>query len=741
MSELNRAKAPTTELETSEQLEASIHADHDALSDSDSLLRCVAWLCGHYKLSRSIAALCAGLPKSRKFTPSLALQALANAGLTGGIVERAVLALPTLLLPVVLLRKDHGGCMLLGFDSNDEGETLARVWMPELGDAPALMTIAELNQAYSGFAILVKPQAMADGRAGEPEPEAAGHWLLRTLWRYKRAYLSAALATLLINLLALSGTFFTMNVYDRVVPNNAFVTLWSLAIGVSCAMLFEFLARFVRAYLLDLSGKKADLIMGSMLFRQALSVRMEHKPASTGAFANQLREFESVRDFATSATLASIADLPFTLLFVGVIFMIGGPLGWIPLMMIPIIIIVSVIIQWPLARAMKENLQESSLKQGVLIEAIDGMEALKAVSGEGFMQQRWERYSALSSATSMKSKRLSTLTTNFFTFMQQFETVIMVVVGVYLIKDGSLTQGALIGSVMLASRAIAPLGQVVGLAVRFQQAKAALTSLNRLMEMPIDRDPQTDYLPKPELTGQITLQEVKFAYPAVGNQPTPTILQDINLQIRSGERVAMLGRVGSGKSTLLRLIARLYLPVEGKVLCDGIDAAQVDPADWRRAVGYVGQDSRLFYGTLRQNITIGHPGASAAEIMRVLQLVGLEQMVRKHPLGINLPVGEMGQSLSGGQRQLVALARCLLCRPKLLLLDEPTSAMDSQTESKFMEHLARSIEGQTVLIVTHRPSLLALVERIIVIDDGKVVSDGLKTEVLAALAAPAKKAA
>jgi len=308
-----------------------------------------------------------------------------------------------------------------------------------------------------------------------------------------------------------------------------------------------------------------------------------------------------------------------------------------------------------------------------------------------------------------------------------------VVVGVYLIGDGSLSQGALIGTVMLAGRATAPLTQVAGLAVRLQQAKAAMASLNRLMAMPLDREVDKKYLPMPALQGKLELKGVKFAYPSPPDKPNPPVLDNVNVTVQPHERVAILGKIGSGKSTLLRLIARLYQPTAGQMLIGGIDVAQVDPADWRKAVGYVGQDARLFYGTLRENIMIGRPEASTDELLRVLQLTGLDQIAQKHPMGINLPIGEMGEGLSGGQRQLVSLARSLLARPQILLLDEPTSAMDTQTEAIFMSRLHNATKGQTLILVTHRTSLLNLVDRILVVDEGRVVADGPKKEIIAAL--------
>lgn len=709
----------------------------------DTLLESVSWVCDHYNLGRSPQALTSGLPKTGLLTPSLAMRSLASAGLTAGMVERAVRSLPKQLMPIILLRKDKGGCILLGYrldtDAEDKRACLYQVVMPEISLDPVEIGQGAMDDLYIGFAILMKPKAKIDLRAGVETPQVSGHWLLTTLWRYRQYYRSAAIAAVLINVLALATIFFTMNVYDRVVPNQAFITLWSLAIGVVIAMVFEAIARYIRAHLLDVAGKKADLVLGTMLFRQALSIQMEHKPASSGSFANQLREFESVRDFATSATLATISDLPFVILFVGVIFAVGGPLGWVPLLLIPLILLISIGIQWPLARTMKENLRESSLKQGVLIESIEGLETLKAVGGEAYMQRRWETFSALAASTSMKSRELSSMASGSVAFFQQIQTVALIVIGVYLIDAGDLTMGAMIATVMLAGRATAPLSQVVGLALRFQQAKAAMGSLNNLMKMPVDRDVTRDYLAKPVLDGQLTLKAIGFAYPAPPMQPNPPVLQDINLSIKPGERVAILGRIGSGKSTLLRVMARLYLPVNGQMFTDGLDVNQIDPADWRKAVGYVGQDSRLFYGSLRENIMMGRPEATAEEFLRVLRLTGLDHVAGRHPKGINLPIGEMGEGLSGGQRQLVSLARTLLARPTLLLLDEPTSAMDGQTETLFLEHLKRATEGQTLVVVTHRPSLLSLVDRIVIVDDGKITADGPKNKILAALSANVSK--
>ncbi|QCT18889.1 type I secretion system permease/ATPase [Jejubacter calystegiae] len=707
----------------------------------DSLLMSVSWVCCYYKTEASDNALMAGIPRGRFLTSAHALTALQNAGFSTGLVERHITEIPEQLAPVILLRKGNcGGCVFLGREKSQDPaskEVLYRIILPEISADPVVLSAKEMLEIYSGFAIFLKLKAKADRRVEEPELVPAGHWLLGTLWRYRRYYRSAAIGTLLINILTLASIFFTMNVYDRVIPNQAYVTLWSLAIGVTIAMLFEAFARYIRAHLIDVAGKKADLILGTLLFRQMLSIKMEYKPASSGSFANQLREFESVRDFATSATLSAVADLPFVFFFIGVIFTIGGYLGLIPLILLPIILTISLLIQWPLAKTMKENLRETSLKQGVLIESIEGMETLKAVGGEGYMQRRWENFSALAAETSMKSRRLSALATGSFAFFQQIQTVIIVITGVYLISNGVMTQGALIGTVMLASRATAPLGQIVGLAVRFQQAKVALESLNNLMLKPVDRDERIDYLPNPELTGRLQLKDIDFAYPAPPMQPALPVLKKISLSIQPGERIAILGKIGSGKSTLLRVIARLYDPTGGQIFADGLDVTQIDPADWRAHVGFVGQDSRLFYGSLRENIMIGNPSATVKELLRVLKLTGLDRVAAKHPLGINLPIGEMGDGLSGGQRQLVSLARSLIARPTVLLMDEPTSSMDMQTENQFIAHLKKATDNQTIIVVTHRPSLLSLIDRIVVVDEGRIVADGPKEQVMATLSGSA----
>lgn len=707
---------------------------------SDPLLQAVKWLCQYHNKLASKEVLYAGLPRSGKLEPELALRMLDQVGIAAGWIKRDLAKISRYLFPLVIVGYD-GSYSIITARQGKKGNYHYQVVVPESGGTLSLSE-AQATEYYSGYAMVANPKPQLDRRSGDdilPQASREGHWLFSTLWRYRHYFYSAALAALLANLLTLATTFFTMNVYDRVIPTQAYVTLWSLAIGVLIAIIFEFISRQVRTYLIDVAGKKADLILGAKLFRQVLAIRMESKPQSTGSFANQLRDFEAVRDFVTSATLSTLSDLPFCILFMLIIYLIGGPLAIVPLIAVPIILLVSVLIQWPLSRYMGENIREISQKQGLLIETVEGLEALKAVRGEGVIQRRWDDFSALAAASSMKTRYLSSLTTNFVTFMQQVTTVVIVLYGVYLIHAGDLTMGAMIGVVILSGRSLGPLGAVVGLALRYQHAKTALKSLNQLMELPTERDPAVNYLAAPRFSGNLQLKKVGFAYPVPGLMVPPPILSNININIEPGERVAIIGSIGSGKSTLLRVMGRIFQPHAGQISIDGVDATQVDPADWRAAVGYVGQDCRLFYGTLRYNVTIGSPGATTEEFLRVARMTGLDRIAAKHPLGYDMPVGEMGNGLSGGQKQLVALARCLLLRPKILLMDEPTSSMDILTETQFIRQLQQATEGQTLVVVTHRMSVLNIFDRLIVLDDGHVMADGPKDEVIAKLNANAQK--
>lgn len=693
----------------------------------DDLLQCLAFVAKSYGDERTLASWRQGLPAGQVgASAKVVLDAADEAGFHSTLVRRELKDVPGYLFPVIVLLKDERACV---WRSREGGRV--EVVMAEGAETmlPVQMSFGELNELATGYCIFIKPPVRRDERAGIHLAAHPESWFWGTLWRYRSYYYNVVLAAVLVNVLTLAGTFFTMNVYDRVVPNQAYVTLWALALGTALAMTFEFFGRQLRSYLVDVAGKKADLVLGAMLFRQMLDVRLEAKPASSGAFANQLREFESLRDFATSATIAALTDLPFVILFVAVIAMIGGELAFVPVITIPLMVLIGWAIQAPLARYTKENMREASLKHGLLIESIEGMETLKATNGQGLMQKRWEDFSALASMSSMKSRILISWSSNFVSYVQQIVTVILVVWGAYLIGEGNLSMGALIGVVILSGRAVSPLAQVVGLAVRYQHAKTSLGMLNGLMKQPTDRDPKQSYLPRARFEGALRLENMGFTYP---QQKLPA-LSGLNLNIAPGDRIAVLGRIGSGKSTLMRVLSNLYLPTEGSVYADNIDLRQIDPADVHHNIGLVSQDCRLFYGTLRENIMMAAPYSSPEQFLQVAKITGIEMLAARHPLGYEMQLGENGAGLSGGQRQLVALARCLLAKNVIVLMDEPTSAMDAQTEALFITQMQKEMAGRSLIVATHRMSLLALVNRVIVLDNGKLIVDGPRDKVMAAL--------
>ncbi|WP_293858479.1 type I secretion system permease/ATPase [Sphingomonas sp. SCN 67-18] len=570
-----------------------------------------------------------------------------------------------------------------------------------------------------------------DHRADDLVPARAGGWFWPVLWDHRRYFGEAAALSAVINLLSLAGIIFMMTVYDRILPNQAFVTLWSLFAGVAIAMLFEFIARTVRGHALDSAGKRIDVLLGDAVFRRVLATRLEARSQSSGAFANVLKEFEAVRAFVTSATLAGLADLPFALLFLAVTALIGGPLVAVPVIAFLLVMIGSLIVQIPMARIANENLRESAVRHGTVIESLEGLETLKALRAEERMRARHEQSSLVIAQRTMRSQALSTLVLNLTMLVQQMAGALLLLWGVYLASTGEVSAGALVACVQLNSRALAPLVSLSSLAVRFQQARSALQSLDRVMQLPTDREEGRELLSGTHWRGELRLSGVGFAYES-GGQP---VLSDISIAIAPGERVGIIGRVGSGKSTLLRIIASLYRPTEGQAFLDGVEMSAVEPADMRRTVALAGQDARLFHGSLKENVALAAPEADDETLLRVAEESGVIAIAASHPHGFDRLIGERGDTVSGGQRQAVALARALLAQPKLLLLDEPTSAMDQASEAETLAAIRRAAErGMGVVIATHRQAALAIVDRLIVIDGGRVVADGPRDKVIEAIA-------
>ena len=704
----------------------------------DPLLQALSWLTRHHGAARSPESLRAGAPVEGAIAPDQAMRIMREAGYNAGILRKGIDEINPLLLPAVLLLKGGDACVLVKRLDDDGSTGQYQVVFPGPEAAACTASVAELEPEYTGFVMVVTQvqQSQATNRnpheASLLQPGEA-HWLWSTLKRFVPYYRSAMMAALLSNVLMLVSGLVTSVIYDKVIPHQAMVTLWTLAIGAALALAFDLFSRQLRAHLIDLAGRKVDLIVGAKLFRQTLGVRMEHKPASAGSYAHYLSQVEIVRDFFTSATMSALTDVPFIVIFVAMTFVVGGPLGWVLVLAIPLILAISMAIQGQLRRAMRENMAEMADLHGTLVEAIEGLEDLKTSGAQGRFLRRYEHSTALAAESGLRSRTYSSWGMNLAMTLQQLINLVMLVVGVYLIQDGQISAGSLLGAVMFAGRATMPLSSVVGLATRYHGARAAMQSLDMLMSKPTEREAGRTYITGHQVTGQVGLRDVSFAYPPTGDTVPPSVLKNVTVNVAPGERIAVLGRIGSGKSTILRLMAGLYQPGSGMVEVDGLDLRQIDPADYRQRVGFVSQEPRLFKGTMRENVMMGRSGLDARHLNEVARLTGLDRVVGAHPQGWELSVGEMGGLLSGGQRQLVALARCLITKPQILLMDEPTSSMDAQSEVMFLRHLQQAAGARTLIMVTHRPAVLELVDRIMVVDNGRLVMDGPKAAVLAAL--------
>jgi len=696
---------------------------------ADPLVGCLLILADLHGLPASTYAVTAGLPiDGDRLSPSHFERAARRIGLRSSVVQKGLGSLTALQLPAVLLLQDDGAGVLTALP----GDGTAQLRLPENPEAEVAIDADELAKLYTGYAILVGPVHRYDERTPErPGQVADGHWFWGTLAESWRIYRDVLVASVLINLFAVASPLFVMNVYDRVVPNSAIETLWVLAIGVSIVFGFDLLLRTLRGRFIDAAGGRADMLMSARLYERVLGLRLEARPASAGAFANNLREFDGIRDFFTSLTLTTIVDVPFSLLFLLVIWLIAGPLVLIPLAAIPLLIAYGLYVQPRLREAAQQGMRAAAQKNATLVESLVEAETVRALGVEGRLQRLLERSNAENVRWNIEARGWALSATNLATFLQQLVSVGVVVFGVYLIAAGQLSMGALIAAVILSGRAVLPLAAVAGLLTRFYQANAALQALDEVMQLPVERPDGKVFVTRPVLQGEIEFDHVNFTYPG---QEIPAI-KDASFRIKAGERVAIIGRIGSGKTTINRLIAGLYQPQDGAVRLDGIDMRQLDPGDLRHNVAYVSQDSQLLFGTVRDNLTLGVGQVDDEVIVRAAELSGVASFVNRHPLGFDMPVGEQGGRLSGGQRQAVALARALVQDAPVLLLDEPTGSMDNSSEEHIRRELATVIEGRTVVLITHRASLLDLVERVIVVDAGQIVADGPKSQVLEALRA------
>ncbi|MDP2818990.1 MAG: type I secretion system permease/ATPase [Polaromonas sp.] len=695
----------------------------------DPLLDCLVELTRIHGRPSTRAALSAGLPLPKSgLPPTLFARAAARAGLSCKILRRPLEKIDAALLPVVLLLEGDGACLLLGWDEKGE---VANLLFPEAGQGVVVLRREELLGRYVGIAIFSRPNFRFDQRTPELSTTSQRHWFWGAFRDQIPLYRDILAAALLINLFALAVPLFSMNIYDRVVPNFAVETLWMLAFGLLLVLVIDYFLRVMRGYFVDLAGSRIDLKLSTLIMERVLGMRLSERPASVGSYAATLRSFESVRDFIASATVTAVVDLPFGLLFFFVLGWISWPLVIPPLIGVILVVIYSYIVQHKMHELSETTFRAAAMRNATLVETLTAMEAIKAHGAESQMQSKLEDTASFLARVSAQLRLLSSSVINGVSTLQQLVNITIIVAGVYLIHAGMLTMGGLVAATMLSGRAMAPLGQIVALLMQYQNARTALSSLEDTMKKPGERSGETNFVHRPDLAGEIVFDNVHFSYPG----RTQEALRGVSFRIKPGENVVVIGRVGSGKTTLQRLVLGLYTPTEGAITMDGIDLRQLDPADLRRNVGYVEQDAMLFYGTLRDNIAIAAPYADDGAILAAAEVGGLIEFANRHPQGFDMIIGERGESLSGGQRQGVAIARAALLEPPVLLLDEPTGAMDFSSEAQFKERLRSYAKHKTMIVVTHRNTLLDLADRIIVIDEGRIVADGPYEQVIEALKA------
>lgn len=680
-----------------------------------------------YTLSPEILLAQTKRTESKSFDYASLVNVLSSHQFDNQIIEIDLHKIPTIAAPFLALLANNESVVISKIEGGENGRHFEILTEEGLRQT---LSVQDLAVNYSGYSWFIKRNIRSETRSEIDKYETSGFW--KVIWRYKKYYYQVIIASFVINLLALISSLYVMNVYDRVIPNQAYETLWVLTIGVVLAIGFEFLAKMLRSYLLDIAGKKADIVISAMLFHRVMGIRLDKRPASSGSYANNLRDFESIREFMTSASLLALVDLPFILLFIGVISVIGGYLALVPLTIIPVVVIAGLLIQKPLAKGINASMKETSQRQGLAVESIEGIETLKLNNAVNWAQQRWEMLTEKTAFSSIAVRNLTNFMVNFSAAMQQLNTVGLVCLGTYLIHandvNSRITMGALIASVILSGRALAPLGQIAGLATRFQSARMALAGVKNIFNRPVEREDHKKYISPTSVNGALRLTNVTYQY----NKDGQPALNNINLEIKAGEKVAILGKIGGGKSTLLKLLTGLYEQQQGNISLDDLDIRQIDPIFLRSKVGMLAQKPRLFFGTLRENLDLARLDgySSDDDLVRALKRFQLDKIIRQHPAGLDMPLGEDGLGLSGGQKQMVALAQLTLHNPNVVLLDEPTTGIDVDTEKLVLDALEAWTQDKTLIVVTHKLPILRLVDRIIVMDDGKILIDGPKQKVL-----------
>lgn len=649
-----------------------------------------------------------------------------RAGFSSRLVKREIEEFSNLLLPCILVLKDRQACIL---DSINHETGEAKIVLPEPEGGEQVLSLDKLSEEYLGFAFLLKKAYQYQRRSLNLIEAKKGHWFWGAVWRSREIYSSVLLASLLVNIFILATPLFVMNIYDRVIPNNAVETLWVLTSGIVLVYLFDTVLRLIRNYFLEIAGKKSDIIISSILFEHTLNLRLESWPRSVGAFASNLRDFESIRTFLTSATLAAFIDLPFAIIFLIVIAMVGGLMALIPIATLVLLIGYGMLMVKPLRESIEATYEASANKHALLVENLHNIQTIKSLGSHNHSLWEWEEATGEIASKSLKSRNLSGSITIVTNLLVQLTTVALVIAGVYMVQDQSLSLGGLIATIILSSRVIGPMGQVASLIANYQQTKTAYLNLNELMQREVERPEEKQFVERPEFHGSIAFDKLSFTYPECEREA----LSEVSFNIKPGEHVGIIGKIGSGKSTLGKLLLGLYRPSNGGILIDNLDIKQIDPADFRRNIAYVSQDTELLRGTVRENILYKDPHISDEALLKAAHIGGLDLFLNRHPRGFDMPVGEQGSGLSGGQRQSISIARAALLDPPIVILDEPTSHMDNTTETILKQRLQEFTKGKTMVLITHKSSLLDLVDRLVLLDEGRVILDGRKEEVLKAL--------
>ncbi|MCX6075857.1 MAG: type I secretion system permease/ATPase [Campylobacterales bacterium] len=708
----------------------------------DSLLDCLVLFTKLYHKPFSAEALTAGLPiEIGKETPELFSinnakglfsRAAERAGLKSSILRRPLDQISPLQLPMIILLSNQGSCILDRF--SDDGLE-AKIIMPTEEAVEQWVEIDVLKDEYIGFGFMIKKAfEYVDDNTRTLHLDQK-HWFWSTLKLSFGIYRDVIYATLLINIFVVASPLFTMNVYDRVVPNNAIETLWVFAIGIIIIYFIDTFLKFTRTHLLESAAKKSDVIMASIIFEKVLDLKMSHIPTSVGAFSSHLKDFDNIRSFLTNVTMAAIIDLPFAIIFLVIIWYIGGSIVAIPLLTTFLIIGYALILKKSLKASIEDTKEAGAQKSSILIETLNNIETLKTLGTLNQVQWKWEESTGEIATKSMKTRLLSASIPTITLLFMQLNGVMIIIYGVYLIQDFKLSMGGLIAIGILTGRALGPMGQVAGILTNYENTKASYDAINDILSQPSERPAGKKFVTRPNFSGRIEFIDVTFSYPKTGFQ----ILKNVSFTIEPGEHVAIIGRIGSGKSTIQKLILGLYEPDSGQILIDGIDINQIDPADLRKSIGYVSQDIMLFRGTVKDNITYRASHCSDSDMLRAAIISGTSEFVKKHPKGYEMPIGERGQGLSGGQKQSIGIARAFLLDSPIMLMDEPSNAMDQLSESRLIESLDENLKGKTALLVTQKMNLLKIVTRVIVMNEGKVFIDEEKDVALKKLQSGGKK--